>query len=195
MSQLIFPNLPGIAWPVQRTVLPPPVRNKPTASGREFRARDAVVPRYRYQLAFEFLRTAQAFAEWQQLQGFFNRVGGSFDDWLFPDPDDGVATSQLFGVGNGTQTVFQLARTLGSFVEPVYGPLTWAITVAGGAATPTVSPLGVITFASPPANAAELRWSGTYAWRCRFDADLDFSKSFSTFLEAKKVQFVTTKPL
>lgn len=196
MSQLLFPSLPGITWPVMRAVVAPPVRVKTTASQREFRARDASIPRYRYSLQFDFLRTAQAQQEWQQLLGFFNRVGGTFDDWLFEDPDDRSCTAQLFGVGNGTQTVFQLARTLGSFLEPVYGPLdSPVITVAGGASSPSVSATGAVTFSSPPADGAELRWSGSFAWRCRFDADsLEFSKSFATFYEARRVSFVTVIP-
>lgn len=196
MSQLLFPSLPGIAWPATRTLMPPPVRIKTTASGREFKARDSAIPRYRYALSFEFLRVAQALAEWQTLMGFVNNLGGPFDDFLFEDPDDRSASAQLFATGNGTQTVFQLARLLGGFLEPVYGPLgTPAITVNGGAATPTVSALGAVTFASPPASGALLRWSGSFAWRCRFESDgLEFTKNFSTFYECRRVQFITTKP-
>lgn len=194
MSQLILPALPGITWPVGRTVVPPAVREKLTASGRSFRARDAVLPRYRYQLAFEFLRTAQAYQEWQQLMGFYNRVGGGFDDWLFEDFDDHACSAQLFDIGDGVRTQFQLARTLGSFVEPVYGPLTWAITVGGSAASPTVGNTGLVTFGAAPAAGAELRWTGTFAWRCIFEGDsLEFTKSFATFYEARRLQFITVK--
>jgi transposase len=35
------------------------------------------VPLYRYTLPFEFLRIGQAYQEWQQLMGMFNRVGGN----------------------------------------------------------------------------------------------------------------------
>jgi uncharacterized protein (TIGR02217 family) len=197
MSQLLFPTLPGFTYPATRTVMAPPVRVKTTASGREFRARDSVVPRYRYSLQYELLRSSQALQEWQTLMGFFNSVGGPFDDWLFQDPDDGTVSNQVFATGNGSQTVFQLARTLGGVLEPVYGPLgTPTITVNGGASTPTVSALGAVTFASAPANGALLRWSGTFAWRCRFDGDnLEFTKNFAAFWAARRVQFLTTKPL
>ena len=196
MSQLLFPSLPGLTWPVGRTVLPPPVRIKTTASQREFRTRDSQVPRYRFSLQFEFLRVAAALAEWQNLMGFYNRLGGPFDDFLFEDADDRAVSAQLFGVGNGVQTTFQLARTLGSFLEPVYGPLTSAITVAGVGVSPTVSNTGLVTFGSPPANGAELRWTGTYAWRCRFEGEgVEFTKSFATFYEARRVSFITAPPL
>lgn len=195
MSQLLFPSLPGITWPVARIVVPPTVREKLAGSGRSFRARDGLISRYRYQLAFEFLRIDQAHLEWQQLMGFYNRVGASFDDWLFEDLDDHTCTAQLFDIGDGVRTQFQLARTLGSFVEPVYGPLTWAITSAGVAVAPAVSSTGLVTFGAAPAAGAELRWTGTFAWRCIFEGEsLEFTKNFATFYEARRVQFITTKP-
>ena len=198
MSQLIFPSLPGLMWPVSRTVVAPPVSIKTTPSRREFRARDSSVPLYVYRLAFEFLRIGQAYLEWQQLMGFYNRVGGTFDDWLFEDPDDRTATAQVFGVGDGVTTTFQLARTLGGFVEPVYGlngaP---AVTVAGGAVTPAgVSNTGAVTFSAAPANGASLAWSGGYFQRCRFNSSsLEFTKNYDSFYEAKSVEFITVKPL
>lgn len=196
MSQLIFPTFPGRTFPA-RTVVAPPVIIKTTPSLREFRARDSSVPRYRYSLGFECLRVSQALAEYQTLVGFYNRVGGTFDDWLFQDLDDKAATAELFGQGDGATTVFQLGRTVGSFFEPIFGPGTGlTFTVAGSAAAPAVSNFGQVTFASPPAGGAELRWTGPFYWRCRFTAEsLEFTRSFQTFYEAKKVEFITVKPL
>lgn len=196
MSQLIFPSLPGAMFP-SRTVIAPPVSIKTTPSRREFRARDSSIPLYRYSLVYEFLRVANPYAEYQTLVGFFNQVGGTFDDWLFQDLDDNAAVSQLFGVGDGSTTVFQLGRTLGGFFEPVFGPgagLTF--TAAGSAVTPTVSNYGQVTFASAPAAGAQLRWTGPFYWRCRFVSEtLEFIRSYQTFLEAKRVEFMTVKPL
>lgn len=199
MSQLIFPKLPGQCWPVGRTVLAPPVKVKTTPSRREFRARDSAIPLYRYSLPFEFLRKTAAAQDWQQLMGFYNSVGGTFDDWLFDDIDDNTCTAQLIGVGDGVSTQFQLARTLGGFLEPLYGGLngTATFTVAGSAATPTsVNATGLVTFATPPAAGAQVRWSGKFYWRCVFTSDsLEFTKSGSLFYECKKVEFRTVKPL
>lgn len=198
MSQLIFPSLPGLAWPVTRTVVAPPVKVKTTPSRREFRARDSTVPLYRYSVPFEFLRKAQAYQEWQQLMGFFNRVGGPFDDWLFDDLDDNTCTSQLFSIGDGATQSFQLARTFGGFLEPVYGPdpAGLRIFVNGTETAATVSSTGAVTLAAAPAANAELRWSGHFYWRCVFASEsLEFSKSFASFYEARKVDFRTVKPL
>ncbi len=198
MSQLIFPSLPGITWPVTRTVVAPPVSIKTTPSRREFRARDSSVPLYVYRLAFEFLRIGQAYQEWQQLMGFFNKVGGTFDDWLFEDEDDRTATEQTFAVGDGVTSTFQLARSLGGFVEPVYGVNGEPVIKVGGTTTApaSTSPNGVVAFSSAPANGALLSWSGNYFQRCRFNANsLEFTKNYTTFYEAKAVEFITTKPL
>lgn len=198
MSQLIFPTLPGITWPVQRTVLPAPVVIKTTPSRREFRARDSTVPLYQYTLAFEFLRGASAYQEWQRLVGFYNTVGGQFDDWLFDDVNDNAASNQLFGFGDGVSTVFQLGRVLGSFLEPVYGlngaPVLTVNDVLNGDFT--VSNTGAITFGAPPAAGAALRWTGLFYWRCRFsDESLDLMQNYSTFMEVRKLSFRTVKPL
>ena len=198
MSQLIFPALPGLAWPVARNVIAPPVKIKTTPSRRTFRARDSSTPLYDYALPFEFLRIRAAYAEWQTLMGFFNKVGGPFDDFLFDDLDDNTCTAELMATGDGTSTVFQLARSLGGFLEPLYGVNgTPTFTVAGSGVTPSsVGNTGAVTFASPPANGALIRWSGKFYWRCNFVSEkLEFTKNFSTFYESKKVEFRTMKPL
>lgn len=142
MSNEIYPTLPGLTFGVQRNVLAPPVTIKTTPSQREYRARDATLPRYRYTLGYEFLRSAAAWAELQTLVGFFNRHGGSFDDFLFEDPDDHTATAAAFGIGDGTTTAFQLLRSFGAFSEPVRdlnGAPTITITDWRGTWTPVAS--------------------------------------------------------
>lgn len=119
MSSRVFPSaLPGLEMAIKRTPLPPPVKIRTTPSQREFRARDATLPRYRYSVGFEFLR-AGAEAELQALTGFFLAHGGSFESFLLSDPVDRTATLQAFGVGNGSASAFPLTRSLGGFVEAV----------------------------------------------------------------------------
>lgn len=123
MSSAIYPTLPGLSFGVQRTVLPPPVQVRTTPSQREYRARDATVPRYQYALNYEFLRSSAARAELQTLVGFFNARGGSFEAFSFLDPDDNTVSAQQFGVGDGSTTSFQLLRSFGGFAEPVLDPI------------------------------------------------------------------------
>lgn len=195
MSQLIFPTLQGLAWGVQRSVLAPEVQIRTTPSQREFRARNAVLPRYAYTLVYEFLR-AGAQAELQQLVGFYNQVGGPFDSFLFKDPDDCQVSLQPVGVGDGQTKSFQLLRTFGGFAEPLYDIEGTTFVGVAGASTPgrTVGATGVLTFDVAPANGAAITWSGTYFRRVRFDgARLDTTKFAAQLHEAKSVKLISVK--
>src|SRR5579872_5568731 len=119
MSIPVFPTLPGIEYPVKRSPLASTLRQK-AISGRETFQPRWNSPLYRYEVSFALLRAAQAFAEWQCLQGFWNEVmfapGGVFQ---FNDPNDNAIADQPIGTGDGSTTAFQLVRTLGGFTEPV----------------------------------------------------------------------------
>lgn len=196
MTLPTFPSLPGLMWPVKRTnkwsTLP-----QVAISGRESRQGMWSYPRYSYELAYELLRQAPTFQEWQTLQGFFNQVGGSRDVFQFVDVNDGSVSAQGFGVGDSSTKSFQLVRSLGSFAEPVYAPTgTPTITVAG---TPTSSftlgNYGVVTFASAPTSGAALAWSGSFNWLCRFDNDTaEFSNFAYALWELQQLTFTTVKP-
>lgn len=119
MSNAVFPTFAGLKWgstrtPIHKTAV------KETPSGREYRFSFMSSPRYLYKLSYEVLRETTGYSELQQLLGFFNARKGSFDSFLFTDPDDNAVTAQVFGVGDGATTAFQLVRTLGGAVEPVY---------------------------------------------------------------------------
>lgn len=198
MSNNLFPTLAGLAWPVHRQVLPPPVAVKTTPSRREFRARDSSVPLYRWTLPFEFLRVSQANPDWQTLVGFYNQQGGPFDDFIFVDQLDQIVVNQTIGVGDGSTTVFQLARALGGFLEPVYAPVgSQTIQVAGSTVTPTsISATGVVTLASAPTAGQLVTWTGSFGWRVRFaDEYADFEQFMAAFWALKKLTLLSIKPL
>lgn len=119
MGNLVYPSLPGLLLPAGRAVLPPPVHVRTTPSQREYRTRDALLPRYHYALPYEFLRAGRRGTELASLVGFYNAVGGPFDSWLYLDPDDYTAAAQAFGVGDASTTQWQLVRAFGAFAEPV----------------------------------------------------------------------------
>jgi hypothetical protein len=117
MSNSVFPSLPGLTWgttktPEWKTIV------QESVSGKELAASLMTYPRWTYTLSYEFLRSG-AQTELQTLVGFFNARRGKFDDFLYTDPDDNAVTSQQFGTGDGTSTVFALVRTYGGFTEPV----------------------------------------------------------------------------
>lgn len=186
MSNDVFPSLPGIDIKVGRTVSAPPVSKRTTPSRREFRARDASVPRYLYTLAFEVLR-AGAEAELQQVVGLFNKHGGSFESFLFSDPVDNTVTAQLFGTGNGSTTQFQLVRSFGGFAEPVTdidatvaAPLLYLNGVLKTAGTHySIGAGGSVTWVTAPGAGVLLTWTGGFYRRVRFERD---EAAFERFL-------------
>lgn len=132
MGNLIYPTLPGRAFPSGRSILPPKVHVRTTPSQREFRSRDALLPRYQYSVPYEWLRTKGNNPGLQALVGFYNAVGGPFDSWLYLDPDDNTVVSQPFGLGDGSTTQFQLIRAFGGFAELVDAPVSGAVVAVDG---------------------------------------------------------------
>lgn len=176
-SNPVFPStsLPGIGLPVIRTPMWQTMSQQSLA-GVDVPNQPWTYPRYRYSLHFEFLRQGTAFQELQNLMGFFSRMGGRYSVFQYDDPqDDATPTDQAFGTGDSTTVAFQLVRTRGSFIEPVFAvnavTNVKVATVLQGSSTYSVSNKGVITFTTPPALASALTWTGTFLWFCRFDKD------------------------
>lgn len=196
MSNQVFPVLPGLAFgdtrePEWETMI------DRSASQLESRAQYQSYPVYRITRVYEFLR-AGAEAELQTLIGFFNQMGGNFDDFLIELDRDSSVTDQLFGTGDGTTTVFRLGRTLGGFYEPISATTgTVAIKINGvtqvsGYTLDANS--GKVTFAAAPVNGATLSWSGSYLWRVRFEKGKSQFKQFlKDFWENKSVNLITVK--
>jgi len=121
VSSLVFPSsLPGFSPVVTREPYSKTVVQE-GLSGKEIRSTWWSSPRYRYRVGFEFLRSAAAYAELQQLAGHFARHFAQLDSFLFTDPDDCSVTDHGFGVGNGSTTTFQLQRTLGGYYSDAIG--------------------------------------------------------------------------
>lgn len=197
MSDAVFPSLPGLKWNIKRANLWKTLKQE-SVSGKEMSVALMTYPNRRYSLAYEVLR-AGAEAELQTLEGFFNLRQGSHDTFLYSDPDDSAVTDQSFGTGDGSTTVFYLARTRGGFTEPVQA-LNGAptIKVAGVTkATPadySISATGVVTFTSAPANGAALTWTGSYYWRCKFLQDAaEFDQFLQDLWQLQRIEFRTVK--
>ena len=196
MSNLVYPELPGLAFGVIRGQI---WRNKvaETDSGREFAQAIWSGPRRRYRLKYEFLRSGAVYAEMQTLLAFFNAHQGSFDTWRFRDPDDHEVTDEPLGTADGVRTTWQAAREFAGLVEPVYELDGAPVLKVDGVATTalTVGANGLITFDTAPPNGAAITWSGAYFWRCRFLTDqMDFEKFMQDLWQLGQVEFKTQKP-
>jgi hypothetical protein len=91
------------------------------ASGKEWRTTWYSHPRYRYTIDFDFMRTATAYRELQELFRHLTAHQGAWDSFLFADPEDSVVTDHGFGLGDGATVAFQLQRTLLSTVTTKLG--------------------------------------------------------------------------
>ena len=201
MTVATFPSstaLAGIGYPIRRT----PVwstAHQQVVSGQDWPLQLWTYPRRRWQIPYDFLRvdSTKSQAELQTLEGFFNQVQASTLVFQYADGDDKSVTAQTFGTGDGSTTTFQLVRTWGGFVEPVFMPVT--ITAIYDNATPTAAYTigtnpGQIIFNSAPTATHALTWTGTYNWLCRFDDDsADFEKFMKQLWELKQIKFTSVK--
>lgn len=190
MSNAIFPTLPGLSWPVIKTPEWTTGIQK-TASGRELRASYSSYPRWRIRLGFEVLSQTDL----ASLAGFFNARRGSFDNFLFFDQVDNSVANQVFAVGDGQSTQFQLVRNYGGVTEPVLAVVgTPVIKVNGVITAVSIDSNAVVTFSTAPAAGATLSWSGQYYFRVRFTQDSsDFEQFMSNLWCLKKLEFITEK--
>jgi uncharacterized protein (TIGR02217 family) len=122
MSNLIYPNLVGLAFNVVRR----PKGNTSVethVSGRETRLGYWTYPMYEWDLTYSVLRDfipCPGFtipSELKRLEGFFLAVQGSLLGFYFQEPDDDHVVGQYLGTGDGTTTDFLLVRTWG---DPTY---------------------------------------------------------------------------
>jgi len=204
MSTQVFPALPGLAWPVKRSEIWA-TRAPQAISGKETRIADWSYPRHEWTLGYDVLRqgtrTAGTFTEFAQLDAFFNERQGQFDSFLYTDPDDCSVAGQGIGSGDGVTTTFQLARSFGGFIEPIFAPNTVSHVYVNGVdpADWTVSswgsvPPGVVTFSSAPGAGQAITATFTYYFPCRFSADqMDFEKFMASLWSAKSVKFRSIK--
>ena len=193
MSNLVFPRLPGIS--IERTRSPYwDSKVQRSVSGKSVGFTAYTYPLWKYKLKFEFLRSNGS-AELQQIVGLFNRVYGKADTFLFQDDDDCTATDQIIGYGDGTTKSFRLIRSYGDFTEPLAkAKQIDSVKVAGTAVTAYSEAGGVLTLATAPSAGQEIRWSGSFYFRCRFNADaIDFDRFLWELWKTGSVEFITEK--
>lgn len=197
MSNQILPSFPGQKWPFTRS----PKHSttvKTSVSGREFRFSNWSYPKYEWKFDFEVLRETGALTEMRTLMGFVNARGGSFDSFLLADPDDNAVTLQAVGTGNGTTTQFQLVRTWGGYVEPVYNLNGAALIYVNGVLRTltthyTISATGVVTFVTPPPNGHAVTASFSFYWRVRFTKDgFDFGQQMQDLWDLRGLTMLST---
>lgn len=122
VSTELFPTLPGLTWNVHKK---PQFSTRVSAAvtGQEVRNAFYQFPKWFYELTYDYLPDLPVNVgetSLHTLMGFFLSRQGSFDTFLFLDPDDNATTdSQVIGLGDDVTLQFFMARTFGGFSEPV----------------------------------------------------------------------------
>lgn len=196
MSEAVFPSLIGQEWPVNKT---PAFHNiiQKSVSGKRKALALMSYPLWTFKVSYSFLSdNGTPNDDIHTLMGFFLARQGNFDDFLFDDKSDNLATDQTFGVGDGATTQFQLVRNYGGFIEPVLGLKgTPTIKVNGITVVPsTVSTKGKVTFSSPPAAGAMLTWSGGFYYRVAFvQEETEFENFMQGLWANRSLELITVK--
>lgn len=210
MSNVLFPELPGLEWD---TSLTPMFNTKIMTSinGRELRASFQAVPKYEISLSYAFLRENKGRKELQQLQGFYLERRGAFDSFLYKMPDDNEFNCTF--LGDGTTTSYQLYKQmydtpllLGNTEEKVVqaiDPNMWNQTPVKSmwdanttkrmwnTATAQITADGKYILSQPIEAGIELNIKGTYYYRCRFKDDTQQYVNFMHKLwKAGKVELI-----
>jgi hypothetical protein len=195
VSSAVYPVLPGLQWPVVRSIVTETTRRR-TASGRSFRTTSWTYPVLRYRLSYEFLRRSASFTEYQQLAAFFVQMLGGYDNFLYTDPTDSAVTNQIIGTGDGTTRDFALLFPIGAAAVPI-GAVNGSITVTLNGTTTSAYTLldsRVVRFNTAPGAGVVIRWTGAHYMRCFFTDDvLDLEEFMSGFHSADGVEFETEK--
>lgn len=190
------PNLPALplGFPVTKSRIGRTIQS-PSWSGKRTAVSVMSYPLYKYEVLLEVLH-ADSPNDFQALMGFYNQLGGPYENFYYVDPYDFTVTNQIIGTGDGVNTDFQLSRTLGGFTEPVQSPALITSVSVNGVPTGAYSVVGngVIRFSVAPPATQIVRWTGTYVWLCYFIEDqLDFSQFDGFRYEVKKLTFQTEK--
>lgn len=210
MSNLLFPDLHGLAWSYTLTPMFSTEVQQAT-SGREVRAAFWSAPLWKMSLTYEFLHddalhvNGNGYTELQQLVGFFLARQGQFDSFLLDSaqltrkPLDSTITGQAIGTGDGGATSFQLVRNIGGYIEPIQNPSNQSATVyVNGVAktqgTDYTIANGMVTFTAAPAAGAAITADFQWLWRVHFAQDtLEFANFLYLLWECKKVELVSVR--
>lgn len=199
MSDLIFPTLRGLTYPIGKTPNWSTITQRSITGIPKFFQQYAY-PYYTLKLQFEYLSDDNDQEDdIHMLMGFYNRNGGAGQDFLFADDlfENSFANNQLFGVGDGITTQFRLTRNYGGFIEPIFGIVNApAVITANGVPTSafTWNTHGLITFSTAPAVGTQLKWSGNWYYRCHFKNDTsEFQNIFNGIWDLQELDLETIK--
>lgn len=139
-------------------------------------------------LSYGILRSEDPLGDFRAILSMWRAHFGSLYPFRFRDWSDYIATDEVFGTGDGSETQFQLTVTYDpSFILlGAPGSLLYVRDITLLATTPvievdgavqtvttdyTIDSSGLVTFTSPPANGKDITWTGEFDVPVRFDTD------------------------
>ena len=165
-------------------------------SGREQRYQKWLKPRRTFRLKLD----ARQASETKDIWDFYQRRKGSFDTFLFKNPNENPVTSETVGSGDGVKSVFYLGGTVGIGtgdvnVEPSSLTLTRAVGGTGEYLAFTAytidEPIGQITTNAVLPSGDVLRaTSYKFRYRVRFKNDSLTREIFAAELWRYGIEFV-----
>lgn len=91
-----------------------------SSSGVEYRHSQMTRPIWDIEIGYNFLNDwPGANSPLKDVMGFFLLMSGSYDTFLFKDPDDYRVTRSVCGEADNSTTQFYFNREMGGFLEPV----------------------------------------------------------------------------
>jgi hypothetical protein len=163
------------AWNMVKTPRFNTIAQETTAMQGNVYVAGAITPVWDFKLSIPYLsgRIDDPTSVVAGLLGLFVNAKGRAGTFTFFDIRDHAVTNYQFGTGDGSSEVFQLTRPIGAaseWVQNVVGTPT--IFINGTPTTAyTIDDKGVVTFNTPPANAAVLSWSGDFQYLLRMKDD------------------------
>ena len=192
MSYPVFISPPTMAWNSTKTQKWNTEIQK-SASGRRKTLSRWSYPEYELNCSYTCLNPAEI----DYVAGFFAKMRGQAEIFLWRDDQDYKIENSLIGIGDGFTTGFQLLRDLGGqFYEPILDvvPGTLKVFVDGIETPVTLEDDGWIEFLTAPAAGAAITISCEYYWRVAFaDDSLTWEHFWYNFYRLKTVKLVTVK--
>jgi uncharacterized protein (TIGR02217 family) len=213
MSPPLYPTLPGLTYSVlKRPKFFTGVAQ--SASGREVRVSYAQNPLWEWDLTYNYLPdqqtdTSATPSDLKQIVGFYLAQAGSFQGFLFKDPDDNAVNGQYLGTGDGANAIFPLVRTYGGSDGTGTEPIGFLDTTVGfnvyvdgtPQAPGTNYALGItqpvaqfVQFVGAPTAGAVITVDMGYYYYVRFQDDhYDFEKFMDRLWQLQKVTLMSLR--
>ncbi len=188
-------------------------RVQENVSGKETRIALRTVPRWTWEVTFNFARSTSAQAnsqEFANLTSLFNTLSGGFDSFQWGDPEDNsesLGPATLVSTAGGT---YQLTRAMGAstFFENIFAPnVVSQVFVVNSSGQSSGSTVGITqnnwgstipgqvtlsTFSPTPGSSASVFATFTYYWPVRWDQDeMQFDRFGYGWWEVKKMSFTS----